>query len=280
MPAVPSLAVAGSTGHLGGRVASLLAAAGVPQRLLVRDLSRAPSLPGADPVRFSYADGALAERALDGVDVLFMVSASEAEDRLAQHLTFVDAAVRAGVGHIVYTSFFGAAPDAVFTLARDHWATEEHIRHSGLAATFLRDNFYIDFFPSLVGTDGAIRGPAGEGAVAAVTRADVARCAVEILRNPLDHAGSSYDLTGPGELTLAAAARLLSESTGRAVAYVNETVAEAYASRAGYGAPPWQLDAWVSTYSAIAAGELAGPTTAVRDLTGTEPQSLAGFLRQ
>ena len=68
----------------------------------------------------------------------------------------------------MYTSFFGAAADAVFTLARDDRTTEQHIVAPGMTYTFLRDNFYIAVLPSFVGEDGVIRGPAGEGEVAAV----------------------------------------------------------------------------------------------------------------
>ena len=64
---------------------------------------------------------------------------------------------------IVYTSFLGAGPDATFTFARDHFATEQLIRESGLAYTFLRNSQYLDFVPLLVGEDGVIRGPAGDG---------------------------------------------------------------------------------------------------------------------
>jgi NAD(P)H dehydrogenase (quinone) len=60
---------------------------------------------------------------LEGVEVLFMVSAAEAEDRLDEHFTFVDAAAAAGVEHLVYTSIYRCAPDSTFTLARDHYAT-------------------------------------------------------------------------------------------------------------------------------------------------------------
>lgn len=280
MSNLPELAVTGSTGHVGGMLARLLAEAGVPQRLLVRDATRAPGLPDAVALLSSYADKALALSALAGVRTLFMVSAAEAEDRLQQHLTFVDAAAEAGVEHIVYTSFFGAAPDATFTLARDHYATEERIKTSGMGFTFLRDNLYLDFLPLFVGEDGVLRGPAADGAAAAVARADVARSAFAVLRDPGLHAGARYDLTGPEDLTLARAAAIISAETGRTVSYHPESLEEAYASRAAYGAPDWQVDAWVSTYTAIAAGELAGPTTAVRDLTGTAPMSLRDLLRQ
>ena len=161
MGTLPDLAVTGSTGQLGGQVARLLAAAGSPQRLLVRDASRAPDLEGAVPAVASYADAAQARSALAGVKTLFMVSAAEAEDRLQQHYTFVDAAAEAGVRHIVYTSFFGAGPDCTFTLGRDHYATEERIKASGMDYTILRNNFYLDFLPLLAGEDGVIRGPAG-----------------------------------------------------------------------------------------------------------------------
>ena len=166
------LAVTGATGNVGGRVARLLAAAGVPQRLVVRDAGRAPSLPGATVVTSTYGDGAAARRALDGVDTLFMVSGAEAADRVDQHRTFIDAAAAAGVARIVYLSFYGAAADSTFTLARDHWVTEEHIRGTGLAHVFVRDNMYLDFFPYMV-DGGVIRGPAGDGRVAAVAQDDI-----------------------------------------------------------------------------------------------------------
>ncbi|WP_346925773.1 SDR family oxidoreductase [uncultured Arthrobacter sp.] len=280
MTVAPALAVTGSSGNLGGLVARLLAEAGSPQRLLVRDAARAPELEGAVPAVCTYMDSVQAKSALDGVQTLFMVSAAEAEDRLQQHYAFVDAAMAAGVQHIVYTSFFGAAPDSTFTLGRDHYATEEWIKASGMDYTFLRDNFYLDFLPLLAGWDGVIRGPAGDGAVAAVARADIARSAVTVLRDPALHVGKTYDLTGPEDISLAAAADLLTAGTGRTITFHNESVEEAYASRASYGAPPWQVDAWVSTYTAIAAGELAGPTSAVHELTGREPLGLAQFLAE
>jgi NAD(P)H dehydrogenase (quinone) len=257
---LPDLAITGSTGNLGGLVARILADVGQPQRLLVRDASRAPDLPDAISVVVIYADAALAKSSLEGVKTLFMVSAAEAEDRLQQHFTFIDAAAEAGVRHIVYTSFFGAAPDAAFTLARDHYATEERIKASGINYTFLRDNFYLDFLPLLVGKDGVIRGPAGNGVMAAVARVDIARSAADVLRDPALHVGRTYNLTGPEDISLQQAAELLTEGTGRTISYHEETLEEAYASRASYGAPPWQVDAWVSTYTAIATGELAGPT--------------------
>lgn len=279
MSTLPALAVTGSTGALGSLVAAELAERGVAQRLLVRSPDRAPSLPGAEVVGFSgYADRPSAVAALTGARVLLMVSAAEAPDRLAQHLAFVDAAAEAGVEHVVYTSFYGAAPACTFTLGRDHFATEEHLRASGMAFTFLRDNFYLDVLPHFVGEDGVLRGPGGDGRVAAVARADVARVATLALVSPEEHAGSTYDLTGPESLTLAEVAATIQDVTGRPTAYHDETLDEAYESRKKWPAEQWQYDAWVSTYTAMAAGEVAGVTDTVERLTGRRPLSLRDLL--
>ncbi|MDQ2583750.1 SDR family oxidoreductase [Saccharothrix yanglingensis] len=275
----PTIVVTGATGRLGGRVARRLADAGLPQTLLVRDPARAPGLSGARVLRAAFTDRDAVRDALRGSDVVLMVSASETPDRVAQHRTFVDAAVDAGVGHLVYTSFCGAAPDAAFTLARDHWATERHIRASGLAFTFLRDNLYADFTLGLVGDDGVIRGPAGDGRAAVVAQDDIADAATAVLTDPARHVGATYDLTGPEALTLAEVAEVLSRTTGRDVVYRPETVEEAYRSRAHHGAPDWQLDAWVSTYTAIERGELAAVTDHVPRLTGRPATPLADVVR-
>ncbi|WP_028473403.1 SDR family oxidoreductase [Nocardioides alkalitolerans] len=277
----PTLAVTGSTGALGGLVARGLAAQGVEQRLLVRSAGRAPDLAGAHVVEFpGYGDRAAAVAALAGVRTLLMVSGAESAERLEQHRTFVDAAAEAGVGHVVYTSFQGAAPDCTFTLGRDHHATEAHLRASGLTTTFLRDSFYLDFLPDMAGEDGVIRGPAGDGRVAAVARADVARSAVEVLLDPAAHAGATYDLTGPEALTMTEVAETITNATGRTVTFHDETLEEAYASRRRWEAPQWQYDAWVSTYVAMARGEVAAVSGDVARLTGREPTSLAGLLAE
>ena len=276
---LPKLAVTGSTGSLGSRVARRLAASDVPQRLLVRDIARVPRLDGGVAAEFAgYADRAGALKALEGVTTLFMVSAAESADRRDQHRAFVDAAARAGVRRVVYTSFHGAAPDSVFTLGRDHYHTEEHIKASGMEWTFLRDNFYLEFCLEIVGEDGVIRGPAGDGQVAAVSRDDIAASAAAVLADPDAHVAMAYALTGPEALSMTAIAETLAAGLGREVRYHEETIEEAYESRRRWPAPDWQYDAWVSTYTAIAAGEVAEVTNHVLALTGRTPASLSELL--
>ncbi|WP_030703229.1 MULTISPECIES: SDR family oxidoreductase [unclassified Streptomyces] len=276
----PLIAVTGASGAVGGRVARRLARTGAPVRLLGRDPARLPDIPGADRAPAApYGDGEAMRRALDGAHTLFLVSAHESPDRVREHATAIDAAVAVGVERIVYVSFQGAAPDATFTFARDHWETEAHLRTAGVRHTFLRDNWYQAGLPAMTGTDGVLRGPGGEGRVAAVTHEDIADAAAAVLLDEgTDHDGRAHDLTGPEAFTLAEAAEELSRVTGRPVVYVPETREEAYASRAGYGAPEWEVAGWVTSYEAIANGELAAVSDAVPMLTGRPATSFADFL--
>lgn len=263
-----TIALTGATGRIGGRVARRLAAKGVPLRLLVRDLGRAPDLPGATAVVAPFDDGDAAREALTGIETLFMVSASEDADRVRQHLAFVEAAAAAGVRHVVYLSFQEASETATFTFARDHAVTEDAIRDSGMAWTFLRDSMYADFTVFLVGDDDVIRGPGGDGRAAVVGQDDVADAATAVLLDPAAHAGRTYTLTGPEALSFTQIAAIISEATGREVTYVDETLEEARASRSSHDAPDWMVEGWISTYTAVAAGELAEVTGDVELLTG------------
>lgn len=272
--AEPLIGVTGATGEVGGRVARRLAERGRPQRLVVRDPARAPRLDGAEVlVASGYGDAGAMRAALEGVEVLFLVSAAEAPDRVEQHATALDAAAAAGVGRVVYLSFLGAAPDATFTFARDHWATERHALGLGLDCVFLRQSLYLDFLPLWVGADGVLRGPAGDGRVAAVARHDVADAAVAVLTGEGQAAGAC-EVTGGEALTFTQVAERMTRATGRPVAYAAETLEEAYASRRPSGAPDWQIDGWVSTYAAIAAGEMDVVADTVPRLTGRPVRTL------
>ena len=106
----------------------------------------------------------------------------------------------------------------------------------------------------------------------------MSRVATTVLQDPDAHADRTYDLTGPEALTLDEVAILLTSGLRRSVSYVDETVPEAYQSRARYGAPDWQVDAWVSTYTAIRAGELERVSRDIEALTGRPATSLAQLL--
>ena len=144
--------------------------------------------------------------------------------------------------------------------------------------TFLRDNFYAEIFPHFADEDGVIRGPAGLGKVAPVSQRDVAAVAAAVLRDPQTHSHSTYDLTGPQALTMSQIAEVLTRVTGRPHTFQDETIAEARASRAHYGAPAWQVDAWSSTYTAIRDGELNAVSSDIGRLLGRPALGLSQAL--
>jgi uncharacterized protein YbjT (DUF2867 family) len=274
-------AVAGATGRVGGRVARRLADEGVTVRALGRDAAKLARLPVPETAQASYDDADAMRRALAGATTLFLCSAHEGPGRVETHATAVDAALAAGVRRIVYLSYLGAAPDATFTYARDHWHTEQHIRATGVPFTFLRDSSYQSDLVAMAGDDGVLRGPAGEGKVAAVTHDDVADAATAVLLDrdrDARHDTATYDLTGPEALDFGEIAAAIGRAAGRPVSYHPETRAEAYASRAVYGAPDWEVAGWVTSYEAVASGEMDVVSDAVQALTGHAPQSFPDFL--
>jgi uncharacterized protein YbjT (DUF2867 family) len=258
------IAVTGSSGSIGGAVARLLADAGAE----VRPLTRADG---------AYDETERLAASLAGAQTVFLVSEGESANRLAEHYSAVEAVVRSGARHIVYLSFFGAAADCAFTLGRDHFHTEQRIRETGLGFTFLRDNFYQSMVPAFVDASGLIRGPADGGRLSAVDNDDVADAAAAVLLDPAGHADASYDLTGPDARTMPELADALARASGRPVTFAEETVEEAYASRARYGAPAFLVDGWVSTYTAIANGEVACVSPDVERLTGHPARTLEQY---
>jgi uncharacterized protein YbjT (DUF2867 family) len=216
--------------------------------------------------------------ALHGCTTLFLVSGRESANRIEEHSSAVAAAVAAGVERVVYLSFQGAGPTCTFTFARDHWHTEQLIRDTAMRFTFLRDSFYQSALAAMCGPDGVIRGPAGDGAVAAVAHADVAAVAAAALLSS-DWVGQTLDVTGPEAITMRRLAELLARHSGRPVRYVEETEEEAYASRAHFGAPDFEVRGWVSTYQAIARGEVAPVSDTVNRVTGHRAITLDSLLQ-
>ena len=274
------IGITGVTGKLGAYVADLVDKKRISSIHLARRPERAKVYASAKIRKMVYANTPEVVEALKGIDVLLMVSARENPERVEEHKSFLDAAKLAGVQHIVYTSFYGADEKATFTLSRDHAQTEAYIKELGFTYTFLRDNFYLDFLIDIALENGEIRGPAGSGKVSAVARKDTSRVAAEILLNPKEWKNQTLNLTGPEELSMEEIVALLSKETGNAITYVDESVEEAYESRKKWPAQNWEYDAWVSTYTAIKAGEQAGVSTDVKKVLGRPAMSLIDVLKE
>jgi NAD(P)H dehydrogenase (quinone) len=275
----PLLAVTQAAGALGRRVAARLARLGVAQRLVVGNREGAPRLAGVEVTEASYHDTAGMRRALTGAQTLFLVSAEESPDCVEQHVAAVDAAVDAGVERIVYVSVLSAAANATFKSARDDFHTEEHARATGMSCTFLRPSVYFDLLPTLCSADGVIENGAGDGRVACLSHDDVADVAVVVLTDH-DHDGRTYDVTGPVAQSMVEIADELALATGRPVSYSARTPEEDRASPSGSGAADWQIEAAVSRFAAIAAGEMDIVSDTVARLTGHDAQTFSAYLRQ
>jgi NAD(P)H dehydrogenase (quinone) len=202
--------------------------------------------------------------------------------RLEQHRKAIDAAVHAGVQHIVYTSLIHPEPGSPVLIAPDHYGTEAALEASGLGFTSLRNNLYSDLLlmslPRAVAS-GHLVAAAGTGGAAYVTREDCARAAAAALASPFT-GQRRLDVTGPGVVTHAELAGLASELTGRPVSYVASEPEALRVRLMEAGMPGPVADLWVS-FDVGMARCLFGPATkAVAELTGREPTSVREFLKQ
>ena len=277
---MPKIAVTGVTGNLGGMISRLCKKNGIEVRNLARNVEKAEKLGFSNVFKSNYDKSGDTVKSLEGIEVLFMVSGSENPNRVQQHKDFIDAAKVAGVSHIIYLSFYNASKNSIFTLGRDHYATEEYIKENGFKYTFLRDNFYADFFVDLCREYGEIKGPAGNGKVSAVVRSDVSEVIAKILENPGKWGNQTLNMTGPEELSMTEIVKTVSEYFGKEIKYIEETVEEAYESRKIWKAEQWEYDSWVSTYTAISENEQSGISNDIEKVLGRKATSLVEYLEK
>ena len=277
---MPKIAVTGVTGNLGGMVSGLCKKNGIEVRNLARNVEKAEKIGFSNVFKSSYDKSEDTVKSLEGIEVLFMVSGSENPNRVQQHKDFIDVAKIAGVSHIIYLSFYNASKNSIFTLGRDHYATEEYIKENGFKYTFLRDNFYVDFFVDLCREYSEIKGPAGNGKVSAVVRSDVSEVVAKILENPGKWENQILNMTGPEELSMTEIVKTVSEYFGKEIKYIEETVEEAYESRKIWKADQWEYDSWVSTYAAIAENEQSGISNDIEKVLGRKATSLVEYLEK
>lgn len=257
--------ITGASGRVARRTAELLAADGYRLRLMTRDPQRAPRLPGVDIVHGDFADPVSLAHAFAGVSMALVVSGSGAPgERALLHRNAFSAARHAHTGHVVYFSLEGAAPDSKYPYSRDHYQSEQFLTETGVPCTILRNAFYLDMFMPKFDAAGVIRGPAGSGRGAFVSREDVARTAAAILRKP---PGGIHDVTGPEALSVTEVAARLSKLRGRDLRY-EEASREAMRD-----------DLEAGWFEAIAAGELSHVADTVLRFTGKAPLTLEEYLK-
>lgn len=287
------IAMTGASGQYGRLATDKLIAAGRARDLIL--ITRTPEKLAARAaagceVRYGDFDKPDSLRAaLVGADRLLLISGTRVGARVRQHQAAIDAAAKVGVRHIVYTSFVNVDPANPAIVTRDHRETEDLIRASGIAWTFLRDAHYADSMilnagPGFIASGTWLTSTKG-GREAMVWREDCVDCAVAVLTQP-GHENRAYPITGPNRETFAEVAAMLSEMTGHPIRLVDTDDAGMYAHFDALGIPrepvddqsvagiPWNSDDMVSFERAIREGYLDVCTDDVRRLTGRPARSV------
>jgi NAD(P)H dehydrogenase (quinone) len=225
------IVVTGATGHLGRLVIAALLkkvpASGVVA--VVRNVEKARDLAalGVQVRHADYNQPLMWDAALKGVDKVLLISSSEVGQRTKQHRAVIDAAKRAGVKLLAYTSVL-RADTSPLGLAAEHKATEALIRASGIPFTLLRHGWYTENYTAGISgalAQGAVYGCAGAGRIASAARVDYAEAAAVVLtaENP---AGRVYELAGDTAYTLTELAAEISRQSGKNIGYVDLSEAD------------------------------------------------------
>jgi uncharacterized protein YbjT (DUF2867 family) len=273
--------ITGATGKTGGEVARQLAAADVPFRALIRNPDKAEELNtlGAELVFGDIADKAFLSRALSGIDKAFLVMPND-EQQLILEKQFTDAAVTAGVQHLVYLSSLESVPESKNPITRNHVAAENHIRESGVTWTIMRPTFFMQNFETYaprIKEAGQIVMPVGNGTVSATDLRDVG----EVIRETLTktgHENKSYDLTGPELLTFVEIAERFSKILGTPVEFIDQPMEEFAELLRKIGLSEWRVDAVCKELEAIGAGVVDHTTDTIEELLGRPPFSLEQYI--
>jgi NAD(P)H dehydrogenase (quinone) len=252
--------ITGTSGHLGRLVVEQLAQRVDPAGIVAtaRSLDKIADLAelGVVTRELDYDRPDTIASALDGVSQVLLVSSSDIGRRVAQHTAVIEAAVAAGVEHVAYTSILRADTSALFA-AVEHRGTEEILAKADLVTTRLRHGWYIENYTENLASaleHGAVIGSAGEGRIAAATRADYAAADVAVLLDP-SLRGGTYELGGHA-FTMAEYAAVVSELTGREIPYIDLPAADFRAALVGAGLPEPLADFLVDADVGIAKGEL------------------------
>jgi NAD(P)H dehydrogenase (quinone) len=278
------IVITGATGHLGRHVVEQLLArtpaTGIA--VAVRNVEKAQDFAarGIDVRRADYDQPETLSAAFRGATKVLLISANEVGKRSAQHRNVIDAVKVSGAGLLVYTSILNADRSGI-GLAKEHLATEEMIRASGVPFVFLRNGWYLENYTENLSPAlqyGAIAGSAGDGRVAAAARADFAAAAVAVLTED-GHAGKAYELAGDTSFTMSELATEVAAVSGKPVAYT-DLPADAYRGvLLGAGLPAPVADMLVDADLGLERGELDSSSSDLRRLIHRPTTPLAEAVR-
>lgn len=272
-----TIAITGATGALGRLAIAALKrrATGAKLVALVRDPAKAADL-GIETRRADYTKPETLAAALNGVDTLALISSNDFNDRAGQHRNVIDAAKKAGVKRIVYTSILKGF-DSGMWLALDHQATEKALAASGIARTVLRNGWYTENYTGALKAlveHGAIIGASGTGKIATAARADYAEAlAVALLDDA--HSGKVYELAGDTAFTMADFAAEVSRAAGKTIPYNDLPQAAYTGALKSFGLPDGFATAIADADAHAAKGQLFDDSRTLSRLIGRPTTPIA-----
>jgi uncharacterized protein YbjT (DUF2867 family) len=199
------------------------------------------------------------------------------DTRLDLHRSFIDAAAKAEVAQVVYLSFVNAAKTAVFSHAREHGATEEMLRASGVLWTSIRNSMYGDDIPGWFDSDGVAREPGDAARMTFSYRSELADV-IAVALTETGHEGKIYNITTPESVSMRELAQIAAQVTGDRYTYEPISDGEWIKRWKLEGRPDWALEAGQTSYEALRAGEFDIVSDDYEKVTGQKPKTIAQII--
>lgn len=278
--------ITGANGHLGSATIDFLLKKNpnVKIKALVRSKEKGKKLKN-ERIEFAvgdYLDYGSLVNAMKDVETLLLVSSSTIGGRYSQHANAIKAAKQAGVKHIVYTSVLKGSPGSKFTAANDHVKTENDLKSSGINYTIMRNTYYADFLPDIIGNaieSGAIYYSAGNAKINFAARMDMAEANAVVLSDITNHQNKIYEITSGRAYTFTDIAEMLSSITGKEIKYTDVPIEALKENIVKAGMPNEVAELMASIAESMKVGEFDYCDTALEKLLGRKPVDLKEFLK-
>jgi NAD(P)H dehydrogenase (quinone) len=280
--------VTGASGNLGRKTLLQLLKRRPASQLvaLVRDPEKAKDLAalGIKVRQGNYFDPESLKRAFKDVEKLMLTSAHAFTDRKTAHANVINAAVAAGVKHIVYMPIIRKA-NSTFVLKEvneEDIFTEKLLLSSGLAYTLAKHPPFLDVIGTYIGMNASetgVRLPEGHGKFAAASRDDLAEAHAVILTEP-GHENKIYSLTGDPAITFSDVAKILSEILGKKAPFTPVSDQEFIDLKVAEGIPQFVAEFALSWVQGMNNGEWERQSGDLERLIGHKPQTATEYLRE
>lgn len=277
--------ITGANGHLGSATIDFLLKKNPNAKIkaLVRSEEKGKDLKakGVEIAIGDYLNYDSLVNAMKDVETMLLVSSSTMGDRYSQHANAIKAAKENGVKHIVYTSVLKANPNSKFSAGIDHFKTEEDLKNSGMSYTIMRNTYYADFLPNIIGNaveSGAIYYSAGNAKVNFALRSEMAEANAVVLADPTAHQNKIYEITSANKYTFDEIAGILSEITGKQINYADIPVEVLKENIIKFGMPKEVAELMGSIAESMKAGEFDFIDPTLEKLIGRKPTDLKDFL--